>query len=455
MRQATALVRRALARLPREQRRVTARASAVQARLRGELRARRLDPVHGGRHARAFAHPARLRLPRRSRLTSLVPRLHLGSLLADRRLAPVLVLLLVLGAMVVAALPSSTAAVGDTTGNGQVAYPAIAGLRGAAAADPAQDPASTSVDEAPDFSVESASNAAEGSAVLTPSGDYALDGTLVKPLNADTIQTAFEMQVYVVKSGDTLTGIASQFGLSPMTIWWANRLTSKDELHVGQKLSIPPVDGVVYTVKDGDTLDSIATRYRADPDTIMAYNALETEELAVGQQLMIPDGVGAAIAVAKPAPKSAPRSTSSGSSGSSGSSRSTSGCSGCSFSGRMTWPVPGGYISQGYHYGHWAIDIAAPYGSRIIAAAAGKVTFAGWRNNGGGYQVWISHGNNLYTTYNHMSSVGVYAGQYVGRGQFVGRVGATGDATGPHCHFEVWIGPIWAGGHRVNPLNYL
>jgi murein DD-endopeptidase MepM/ murein hydrolase activator NlpD len=419
--------------------------------LSGELQARRLDPVHGGRHARTFAHPARLRLPRLSRIAALLPRPQLGTVLADRRLAPVLVLLLVLGAMVVAALPTATAAIGDTSGTGQAAYPAIAGLRGAAIPDPVEQPPTVLADEAPGFSVESASNAAEGSATLTPSGDYALDGTLVKPLSADAIDTAFQMEVYVVKSGDTLTGIAGKFGLSMMTLWWANQLASKDQLHLGQKLLIPPVDGVVYTVKDGDTLDTIATKFRADPDTIMAYNALETEELAVGQQLMIPDGVGAAIA-SKPVPKAAPRSTTSTNRGSG---RSSSGCSSCSFSGRMSWPVPGGYISQGFHYGHWAIDIAAPYGSRIIAAAAGKVTFAGWRNNGGGYQVWISHGNNLYTTYNHMSSVGVYAGQYVGRGQFVGRVGATGDATGPHCHFEVWIGPIWAGGHRVNPLNYL
>jgi murein DD-endopeptidase MepM/ murein hydrolase activator NlpD len=83
------------------------------------------------------------------------------------------------------------------------------------------------------------------------------------------------------------------------------------------------------------------------------------------------------------------------------------------------------------------------------------VIFAGWKNNGGGYQVWISHGSNLYTTYNHMSSITVGRGQSVGRGQQVGRVGMTGNATGPHCHFEVWRGPIWNGGTRVNPLLYL
>ena len=90
-----------------------------------------------------------------------------------------------------------------------------------------------------------------------------------------------------------------------------------------------------------------------------------------------------------------------------------------------------------------------------MAAAGGTVTFAGWKNNGGGYQVWISHGSGLYTTYNHMSAITVGRGQSVARGQQVGRVGMTGNATGPHLHFEVWRGPIWDGGVRVNPLIYL
>ena len=123
----------------------------------------------------------------------------------------------------------------------------------------------------------------------------------------------------------------------------------------------------------------------------------------------------------------------------------------------MRWPVVGGgnYISQYFHYGHYGLDIAADYGSKVVAATGGRVTFAGWKSNGGGYQVWISHGGGIYTTYNHMAGVSVGAGQYVGRGQQVGRVGTSGYATGPHLHFEVWRGSIWNGGTRVNPLRYL
>ena len=76
---------------------------------------------------------------------------------------------------------------------------------------------------------------------------------------------------YTVKTGDSLTGIASRFGVSMMTVWWANHLTSKDSLHTGQSLLIPPVDGLVVTVKAGDTLDSIATANKIDiADVIVA-----------------------------------------------------------------------------------------------------------------------------------------------------------------------------------------
>jgi murein DD-endopeptidase MepM/ murein hydrolase activator NlpD len=123
--------------------------------------------------------------------------------------------------------------------------------------------------------------------------------------------------------------------------------------------------------------------------------------------------------------------------------------------GAFAWPANGGYISQYYSGGHPAIDIAADYGTGVKAAAAGTVTFAGWKSNGGGYQIWIAHGSGLYTTYNHLSSIAVSTGAHVGRGSFIGRIGASGWATGPHLHFEVWRGPIWNGGTRVNPLAYL
>jgi murein DD-endopeptidase MepM/ murein hydrolase activator NlpD len=277
------------------------------------------------------------------------------------------------------------------------------------------------------------------------------DGTLLKPVAVDTTVADGKglMRTYRVRSGDTLTGIARKFDVTMMTVWWANHLRAKDDLHIGQILTIPPVSGVVITVGASDTLETLAATYDIEPSEIIGANQLNDPNLVIGQTLTIPGGHGAAIATPKPKPAAKPAATRS--SGSHGSSQPPSRYSG----GKFAWPVAGGYISQYYHYGHYAIDIAADYGTRVMAAAAGTVIFAGWKSNGGGYQVWISHGSNLYTTYNHMSAISVGRGQHVSRGQQVGRVGQSGNATGPHLHFEVWRGPIWNGGTRVNPLLYL
>ena len=116
----------------------------------------------------------------------------------------------------------------------------------------------------------------------------------------------------------------------------------------------------------------------------------------------------------------------------------------------LIWPIPAGSVSQFYHAGHLALDIAAPYGSQVVAAQGGIVTSAGWRNNGGGNVISIDHGNGMTTIYNHLGSIWVVPGQYVAVGQGIGAVGCTGICTGPHVHFEVIV-----NGVIDNPLRYL
>jgi murein DD-endopeptidase MepM/ murein hydrolase activator NlpD len=118
--------------------------------------------------------------------------------------------------------------------------------------------------------------------------------------------------------------------------------------------------------------------------------------------------------------------------------------------GKLLWPLPGGVITQYYHAGHLALDIAAPAGTRVNAAEGGVVVWAGWRNNGGGYVISINHGNGMTTVYNHLGSIWVSPGQYVSAGQGIGGVGCTGMCTGPHVHFEVIV-----NGVIDNPLRYL
>ena len=111
--------------------------------------------------------------------------------------------------------------------------------------------------------------------------------------------------------------------------------------------------------------------------------------------------------------------------------------------------VAGSSWSKGYHTG---VDFPVPTGTSVKAVAAGQVVTAGW---GGayGYQVVIRHADGRYTQYGHLSAISVRAGQSVGEGQRIGRSGATGNATGPHLHFEVRTGPDF--GSDVDPLVYL
>ncbi len=118
--------------------------------------------------------------------------------------------------------------------------------------------------------------------------------------------------------------------------------------------------------------------------------------------------------------------------------------------GQLAFPVPGGAVSQSFRAGHQAVDIAAAPGSPILAADRGLVTWAGWRNNGGGLVIEIDHGNGVSTAYNHLGSIWVTAGQYVGRGSQIAGMGCTGVCFGPHVQFDVRI-----NGRLIDPSSIL
>jgi murein DD-endopeptidase MepM/ murein hydrolase activator NlpD len=293
-----------------------------------------------------------------------------------------------------------------------------------------------------------------------PDGPYLADGTLLKPVAVETAvpDARSRLTEYRVKSGDTLTGIARKFGISMMTIWWANQLTAKDELHIGQKLVIPPVDGLVVTVGPDDTLAGVASATGISATAISDYNGLVDGFISVGQVLIIPGARGDGIVEATPPPAPAPaktvarKTTSAARTTTKTVVKSPSSYSG----GTFAFPIPGHRITQYFHPGHPGIDIQGSTGDKVYAAGAGVVIHAGWYALGGGNAVWISHGSGLYTTYSHLSKVLVHVGQRVSRRQLVGLVGATGWATGPHLHFEVWKGGVPGGtDHRVNPMRYL
>lgn len=253
--------------------------------------------------------------------------------------------------------------------------------------------------------------------VLVP--DDGPSGSLSKPKNA-TIST------YVVKQGDTISAIAAMFEVSPDTIRWANDMPRGSQLKVGQKLTILPVTGIKYTVRKGDTLSTIAKRFDGDVTEIQSYNGIDETMLAVGLEIIVPNGE---IAL-PPAPKPSTPTRNLAS---------TPRVVGASVSaGYFSAPLQSYVRTQGVH-GYNGVDLAAPLGAPILAAADGEVIVAKRSGYNGGYGAYIviQHGNGSQTLYAHASSVSVAVGEQVSKGQVIGGVGNSGRSTGPHLHFEI------------------
>ena len=243
---------------------------------------------------------------------------------------------------------------------------------------------------------------------------------------------------YTVLDGDTVSTIAEKFGVDADTIRWQNNLGSKDTIKAGQVLEVLPVTGVSHKVGKGDTVYSIAKKYDTTPQGIVDYpfNSFtndETFELAIGQTVVVPDGIPPAAAPTSPRIRQL-----------------TPDAGTVVASGSFVWPA-GGSISQGFVWYHKGIDIANRAAPSILAADSGTVIAAGWLDGYGyGNRVIIDHGNGYRTLYAHLSQVHVVPGQTVARGSAIGKMGSTGRSTGIHLHFEV----ILNGGY-LNPLSVL
>lgn len=242
---------------------------------------------------------------------------------------------------------------------------------------------------------------------------------------------------YTVEKGDTLSTIADKFGISVETIRWANNLLN-DNIAVGDSLKILPVTGMSYKVAKGDSVYSIAKKLDTEAQKIVdfPFNDFanpETFSLVEGQILIVPDGV-------KPAEQPTFR-------------RQVYVVQGpVTISGLgFTWPARG-IISQFSTWYHTALDIATGYGTPVVTAQNGVVSYinVGAWDGGYGTNVRVTNGD-VETLYSHLSGVNVSVGQQVSAGSTVlGWVGMTGRTTGPHVHFE-----IRKGGVLVNPLPYL
>jgi murein DD-endopeptidase MepM/ murein hydrolase activator NlpD len=272
----------------------------------------------------------------------------------------------------------------------------------------------------------------------------------------------YDVIKYTVQPGDNVFGIAEKFGLRPSTILYGNLeilAGNVDLLTPGQELNILPVDGYYYRWNAGDGLNGVATFLGVKPEDIINFagNHLKAENIGdyahpnipPDTLLIIPGGHGSIISwtgyrITRDNPAEAK----------------VFGPGFCGVvqdgpvgTGSWGWPTVQHYLS-GYDFSpetnHWGVDIGGALGSAIYAADSGVVVYAGFNTHGYGNVVVIDHGGGMQTLYAHlMDGMNVSCGSFVAKGDIIAAMGLTGNTTGPHLHYEMWVGNT-----RVDPNIY-
>jgi hypothetical protein len=209
---------------------------------------------------------------------------------------------------------------------------------------------------------------------------------------------------------------------------------------------------ISYTVQSGDTIVEIADYYCLNPATIywanitLLRNNHNTLMPGIALDVPVDDGeyVWALPSYGQDKPESA---------GQVGSGACQNSATDFTGTGTFIWPTKLHFIS-GEDYApdiyQFGIDLAGSSGDPVYASDRGVVVFAGWSEWGYGYMVVIDHGGGKQTVYAYLSTVGVACGEQIEQGSLIGKIGATGNATGPALHFEMIV-----NNEYVNPHEYL
>lgn len=263
-------------------------------------------------------------------------------------------------------------------------------------------------------------------------------------------------ETYIVQDGDNVSKIAAAHGLTVQAILDNNAdISNFDFLVLGQGIVIPPGDGILHNVKLNDTLSGIASEYGVELTAITAFSAnnlASPDTITENKLVFVPGGKRKIVPIAVPLPAAgAGAGAAGGDNGPAASAGIVSG--GASSNKGLIWPV-NGPISSPYGPSHpLGIDIDGYrlQGAPVGAATSGTVVFAGGNAccSYGLYVVVMSPGG-IETLYAHLSSIVVSQGQAVSQGEEVGLMGSTGYSTGTHLHFEVID-----NGVRENPVAYL
>ncbi len=234
--------------------------------------------------------------------------------------------------------------------------------------------------------------------------------------------------------GETLSTVASMYGVSVEAMVGANPdISSLDRLPLGIELLVPPALGLVVTLRPGESILDVIARYDVEPEALARANELRSPFDVVPGMLLFLPGVRPQEAMARLERVREEEN-------------------------RYVWPLHGRLTSyfgprnlgMGTSSFHRGVDIAAPWGTPVVASRSGTITLAGWSTQGYGNLIKVRHSGGDETWYGHFSSLAVSVGQYVKQNQVIGYVGSTGISTGPHLHFE-----LYTAGRAVDPLATL
>ncbi len=307
----------------------------------------------------------------------------------------------------------------------------------------------------------SASPVRRNNVALTPvSAVYLSDDVAPGTIDTKKVKGFIEVQ-----PGDTVYAIARRFSVSPKEIIARNDLRAPYTLRVGQALKLPRGAEVIeasavhrqvvardtlYAVRRGDTLYSISKAANVTVDDIARANSMrQPYTLSIGQQLLIPQArtnsaifAQAQTTQARPGPAKienatvAPRNV-----GDIARTASYTPPSGLMANSQFSWPVKGAIIST-YGSGDLGrrndgVNIAAPAGTPVRAAAAGEVVYRGSELDGFGNLLLVKHEQGYVTAYAHNDAMLVKKGDRVRKGQVIAKVGDSGAVTSPQLHFEI------------------
>ena len=250
----------------------------------------------------------------------------------------------------------------------------------------------------------------------------------------------FEWRQHTVLTGDSISEIAQNYGISPDVIIATNKHIDTNSLQNGMILRIPNMDGILYQFKENDSFAEISSEYKVPLELILEVNEVNYNNIKYGEIIFLPVThiVKNEIEPEETSLQEPQKSHND------------------FFIYPVETPTISGYFGNrnnpitGVRHFHDGIDYSVRIGETVMASMEGIVSIAVFHKQHGNYIV-INHSNGYKTLYSHLSLILVNEGDTVKQGQKIGESGNTGFSTGPHLHFSIYNDE----GAAINPLGIL